>query len=662
MKLLPSEEAEAQPARSITARDLIELSGTGRSTGASPLAVSPDGNSLAIVLTRADLDSNDYCSGLIVLSLTSGGKPRLLDSGGEFIPFPAYVRNLYVEVGLPAQLTPVWSADGRTIYYLKRRGGSTQIYAVAVDGSGARQVTNGASDVEILSASADRRHFLFAMRPTFAGLQSAIDREGRSGWLYDERVAANAGPRPRVEETKNPLQFFEADLDGKVSPTPISDDKLRATAATRSRAGWLVSSEREGRSLIAPGRLFVTTAKGEKIRCGSEACLGPVGVWWDVHGHELRFLRHEGWNHELSAFYRWRPGSGVPKRGYVTADVIQDCVAAGERLVCTTENATQPLRIELIDPVNGARQVLFDPNPQFRSIALGTVQRLRWRNDLGLEAWGDLVLPPGRAPGQKFPLILVQYNSRGFLRGGTGDEYPIFLLAQHGFAVLSFERPRDVAETMPDVRNEIEANAADVKNWAERRSIHSALITGIEAAIATGNVDPRRIGITGLSDGATGTRFALINSDRFAAAAISSCCVEPKTAMTYGGIAWAEFNRSVGYPPVNGDDTKFWKPASLALNAERIRTPLLMQLADEEFTLSLEAFEALREAHAPVELFVFPDEHHIKWQPVHRLAVYNRSLDWFDYWLNCREDPSPAKREQYRRWRALKANAKSVCN
>jgi acetyl esterase/lipase len=86
-----------------------------------------------------------------------------------------------------------------------------------------------------------------------------------------------------------------------------------------------------------------------------------------------------------------------------------------------------------------------------------------------------------------------------------------------------------------------------------------------------------------------------------------------------------------------------------------MRTPLLMQLSDDEYLLSLEAFEALREHGAPVELHVFPDEHHVKWHPVHRLAIYERNLDWFDFWLRCSEDRLAAKSAQYRRWRAMRA-------
>jgi dipeptidyl aminopeptidase/acylaminoacyl peptidase len=657
--LLPGRSEAKGHAREITTRDLIELRDIGYPdpavTGVSPLAVSPDGSSVAFVLSRADLDSNSYCSGLVVLPLRSGGNAQVLDWGGEFIPLSTYVRNLAVDVGLPAQITPVWARDGQRIAYLKRVHGITQIYVVSLAGGHASAITKKSSDVESLSQAEDG-NLIFTTRPGMIAERAAIDAEGRSGWLYDERVAANAGPRPRITETGTQPEIAELDFRGG---QPLNQSPRPAGVAATSSTGWVARTEAEGGSLLAQRRLSATSPGGRKFTCASGACLGGIaGTWWDSKGSELRFLRREGWNRELNAFYRWRPGAGAPQRVFASTDAIQNCVPVQDALVCTTENASQPRRVEVIDPSTGRRRVVFDPNPQFRSIVLGAVRRLHWRNDRGLEAWGDLVLPPNRDPRQKLPLVIVQYHSRGFLRGGTGDEYPIFLLAQHGFAVLSFERPRAVAEGMPGIHNDIDANAANERGWAERRSVQSALLRGIDVAVATENVDPKRIGITGLSDGATAVRFALINSDRFAAAAISSCCVEPKTAMTYGGIAWAKFNRAVGYPPASVDDPEFWRPMSLALNADHIRTPLLMQLADEEFVISLEAFEALREHQAPVELYVFPDEHHVKWQPVHRLAVYERNLDWFDFWLRCREDGSPAKSAQYQRWRELKILAR----
>ncbi len=40
------------------------------------------------------------------------------------------------------------------------------------------------------------------------------------------------------------------------------------------------------------------------------------------------------------------------------------------------------------------------------------------------------------------------------------------------------------------------------------------------------------------------------------------------------------------------------------------------------------------------------DEPHFKWQPAHRLAIYERSLEWFQFWLMHTMNCDPAKDAQ----------------
>ncbi len=136
---------------------------------------------------------------------------------------------------------------------------------------------------------------------------------------------------------------------------------------------------------------------------------------------------------------------------------------------------------------------------------------------------------------------------------------------------------------------------------------------------------------------------------------MSSCCDDLLSSMVLGGLAWGNKNRRLGLPPSVDDDRDYWQPISLSINARRIDTPLLMQLADREALMALPAIGALTEAGKPVEMYVYPDEYHNKWQPVHRLAVYDRNIDWFDFWLRGHEDPAPGKRSQYARWEELRA-------
>lgn len=668
--MLPTAAEANAPQRLIGARDLIELRDIGMPDPSyfflpSPLAVSPDGKSIAVLLSRGDIASNGYCRALVVFSTASGGAPpRIVDRGGEMITATDVKRGLFVNTGFPDLVVPAWSPDGRWLAYLKRVDGITQLWRARADGSAAGAVTRSAVDVERWSWAPNGRDLLYASRPGVADARQALDREAATGYLYDGRVRPNPSPRPQLREADVPQAVFlvdpETGLDRPASdeegsalpPDPPGGSQPQAVAVSGERRAW---TEREAPGPLSPSRIWVADRSGRKQPCPATACRdGIVNLWWLADG-SLVFLRREGWAKGRMALYRWRPGSRAARRFLSSPTWLTGCSYREARLYCVSEDAVTPRQVVAIDLPSGRRSLLFDPNPGFARLRLGKVERLTWQSEPGMPAWGDLVLPPDATPGQKLPLVIVQYHSDGFLRGGTGDAHPIFLLAAHGFAVLSFERPAVESAAFPGLTTIDAIIAAMTKDWGERRSVLSSLLAGIDRTIAMGVADPRRIGITGLSDGASTVNYALINADRFAAASISTCCEDPRTVMTYGGTAWADWNRVVRhYPLATEDGTAFWKPMALSLNAGRIDTPILMQLADSEYLLALEAFTALREKNKPVEMYVSPGEFHTRTQPLHRLAEYGRDIDWFGFWLQGREDPDPAKRAQYVRWRALR--------
>lgn len=656
-----------RPAKSLAAKDLIELREIGTLssptfTGPSPLAVSPDGARVAYLLTRADLASNSYCRALVVSSTRAPGPPRILDRGGDPILVDDPVRGYYLASGAPEVITPVWSADGRRIAYRRRDGGVTRAWVVDAEGGEARPVSMDGHDVMAAAWSADGRRLIYAIWRGIAAQRQSIDEEGKRGWLYDERVIADISPRPAIAAA-DAIDVFTVNLSsGRIAPAEGEDrERLQvpglpgypvdaAAIGPDGRRAWV---ERRQPSPLAPAVLTATDPRGRTVACAQESCSGGiVSIWWQ--GGSVLFLRREGWNNETLGLYRWSVGASPPVPVMRTGDVLHGCVQAGASLICTHETSTQPRRLVSIDTRTGAIATLFNPNPEFDRIRLGSVRRLRWKNDIGLESWGDLVLPPAYKAGDRLPLVVVQYYSLGFLRGGTGDEYPIYLLAQRGFAVLSIQRPTFAAAADPNLQDWEAINAANQRGWAERKSLLSSVLVGVSKAIETGAIDQQRVGISGLSDGAATVAFALINSDAFAAAAMSTCCLEPLTTMAFGGIGWADQLRRMGYPPGTADGRAFWRDMSIAQNAARIDTPLLMQLADTEYRLALEAYAALREQGKPVEMYVYPEEFHTKVQPVHRQAVYERNLDWFSFWLQRQVDPDPAKAAQYARWESFR--------
>ena len=165
--------------------------------------------------------------------------------------------------------------------------------------------------------------------------------------------------------------------------------------------------------------------------------------------------------------------------------------------------------------------------------------------------------------------------------------------------------------------------------------------------------------IGGLSFGSEVAMWTLIHSSLIAAASVASPQFEPSNYW-FNGVRGRDHHEvlrrawGLGAPE---ETPERWRLLSPALNADRIRAPLLLQLAEQESRYAVELYARLSNSTTPTEMHVFPDERHIKMQPRHRLAVYRRNLDWFRFWLQGYVDPDPAKADQYRRWQALAVRA-----
>jgi dipeptidyl aminopeptidase/acylaminoacyl peptidase len=191
---------------------------------------------------------------------------------------------------------------------------------------------------------------------------------------------------------------------------------------------------------------------------------------------------------------------------------------------------------------------------------------------------------------------------------------------------------------------------------ANQLTTNQATIDFFEDAIRIldqrGLVDPQRVAVSGFSGSATGIAWGLVHSKAFTAAIITTRSGSDPIVCylaTMAGTCRRAGQRAGLSPPY--DPVAALPTDSPALGAAAITTPLLMQLAEAEYLDNLQLHAALSDLDRPVELRVFPGEFHMKRQPRHRLAVYERNVQWIDFWLRGREETGANLSVQYKRWR-----------
>lgn len=676
--MMPSTTPDKR-SRPIDPVDLLRLRDIGYmhlGPGQRLLALSPDKSQAAFVMHRADPETNLYCVALTILDLKDGSPARILDLGDDLLMETVNMRGMEVEYGLPRPLLPSWSTNGTRIAYLRKINGVAQIVEVTLANGNSRQMSHSTAGVEHFARDTAGTGFIYSDRPSRMTARDAIRAEGEDGYLVDDRILPYAGTTPAIAA---PLieELHHLAANGIVTELVAAEDRAGLEAARANErpvsgakqamaSGWvLAKTQAITGSYASPTYLVATRPDGLQLPCEVPACRSSLfadieGAWETDRPGEFAFLKRDGWAASQYGLYLWKAGH-APRRLLLTDELIIGCESLGPRLLCARESAVRPRHLIMVDLRHGARIVeLFDPNADYRTLAQPKVERLRWRNAGGQESFGDLILPADRVPGRKLPLVIVQYVSRGFLRGGTGDEYPIPALARNGFAVLSFHKPSPLFAVEGNGSTLVSILPRLNENWADRRNIHASLIAGLDLILARGDIDVRRIGISGVSDGSTTVQFALINSPGlFKAASIGSCCVDPTSMMIYGGSGLARERTAWGYPPVFGAGSERWRPLALAHNPPSLLAPLLMQLADSEFIVSMETLAAYEKSGRPIEARIFPQEHHLKAQPRHRIALYCRNLRWFGFWLDqsIASDACPAESGDTQRWGAMKTHA-----
>jgi dipeptidyl aminopeptidase/acylaminoacyl peptidase len=165
----------------------------------------------------------------------------------------------------------------------------------------------------------------------------------------------------------------------------------------------------------------------------------------------------------------------------------------------------------------------------------------------------------------------------------------------------------------------------------------------------------------GLSFGSEVTMWTAMKTKLLAAASVSS----PFATSTYylfnslmGTRVTEVLKKNWGLGTLEETPSR-WRLLSPQFNLDKISTPVLFQMPEQEYLSALDYTVPMIKKNM-ADLYVFPNEPHLKFQPRHKLSVYERNLDWFRFWLQGYEDPDPAKIGQYKIWRSMKASLRKA--
>jgi len=246
---------------------------------------------------------------------------------------------------------------------------------------------------------------------------------------------------------------------------------------------------------------------------------------------------------------------------------------------------------------------------------------------------GALHLPANYEKGKQYPTIVYYYekmsnNAFQYARP-TANGFSISAYNSNGYAVFD-----------PDITYKVNDPGMSAV-WC--------LVPAVKAAIATGVVDPKRVGIHGHSWGGYQTAFTITQTDIFAAAVAGAPLTDmismygilyKNTGVTNGEIFEASQGRFSSGPWENWEAYTRNSPVAQA----KVKTPLLMLHNDKDgavdFTQGLEYFNTLRRMQKPVVLLEYPGENHSLAKRANQKDYTVRMKEFFDHYLNGAPMPS----------------------
>jgi len=626
--------------------------------------ISPDGKTVAVVVSRANPKDNRYDPEIVLVDVATGAQ-----------------RPLTFERRGVAQ--PRWSPDGERLAFLANassdKEAKRQVWMVPMRGGDGRRITDAANGVQQFAWSPDGNTIAFVTTDEVEQ-KSDIDKYNRSFEVGEDDYLTTSAPMPAhvwlipstggaaKRLTSGAWSLPVAHPPGPV-PSPLSwspDGKTIAitqrdtphqrtpdiahvavvdvaTGTTRRLTKRRIDETQPVFSPDGSRLAYWHPRNGERSNQNS-IWIAPAngGEGKEVTGSLDRNLYRSIWlpdgrsfltgAHDATSVSYWiQPADGGPARRLDLGDVeptfaywIDASVAPSGQMVFTGSTSTHPRELYYMASLNDRPRPLTHFNDALASLDLGRAERITWKND-GYDQDGVVITPPGFDGSKKYPLVVYIHGGPRSASTTAFSYLPQLFAAQNWVVFMPNYRGSD------NLGNRFTVAISDDSGAGPGRDV----IAGIDAVKKRGFIDEKRIGVGGWSYGGYMTSWMISHYPIFKVA-VSGAAVN-SWLDTYALADTGLGRRLTWGSPYVGDNAKKYIEQSPITYASKIRTPTLIMSDTGDvrvpITESYQMFHALKDNGVPVKFIAYPVSGHSPADPVHQSDVDRRYVEWFATYL-----------------------------
>lgn len=625
--------------------------------------IAPDGRSIVLVETRADLESDEFQSEIVLVE-AEGGKLRALTRARHHAD------------------SPRWSAAGDMIGFVALDSNKVrQLFAMPMAGGDAIQLTKGKDDVVEFAWRPDGQSIAYAVSDPKPDLQGeakfrtafAVGNDDVTItevvrpthlWLVPvqggeaKRLTSGVWSLPSSLPPGPPSSPIVWSHDGKSivfvrQETPSTGDqplaRIQVLDVESGRIRSLTGQTRlEGYPQVSPDGASVVYWRN---RDGSmwkyqDVWLAPfaggpgrdISVALDQNVYATRWMPDGkslvvGGNVGTTVGL-WRlPLTGASERidlnGIMPTNsywIELDVGSRGE-MAFVGQTKTDPYELYRIPPGGGTPVALTHENAALSEIALARSETVTWKGPAGRMLDGVLTYPSDYREGQRYPLVLYIH---GGPNSSSRERFNLMpqVLATHGWLV--FEPNYRGSDNMGNA-----FFAAIYKDAGQGPG--EDVMSGVEFLKSRGLVDAQRMAVTGWSYGGFMTTW-LAGHYPVWKAAVAGAPVTDWVQMydlSDGNVTQGE--QSTGASPYVGNGMEINRRQSPASSATKIKAPTLIMCDTGDFrvpiTQSFGLYRALKDNHVTAEFYAIPTGGHFPGDPIRQMDVYQRWVDWLVRYL-----------------------------